>query len=445
MPAKQLLPALAAYLPNFVLRRIKANPTTPIDAALIAEHGGDVVKFTGDGLLAVWLAGEEPLDTAVHRAVQCALIIQDAMHNYQLTDDFRLVTHIEIGAGDLRAAHLGGVFDRWEILLAGPPLLQTGLAGRQARAGQITLSPEAAALVADKISGEQLPDGGLRLAAAEPLPLPANPLQTDVTPEMEDALRRYIPGAALSRLQAGHYDWLAELRRVTAVFVNLPNVNSGRAIPLAEAQEVTRRIQTAIYRYEGSINKLFIDDKGATLLAGFGLPPLAHSDDPARAVRAALEIERALAELGWRCAVGIATGQIFCGAIGGARRREYTMIGSAVNLASRLMQAALALDGETDIPILADTATYRAAQSSLRLNALTPVKVKGRDEPAPIFQPVRQRLEDITLKQIVPRENNGAAQSGIVGRAAEKQRLNELLEWLKTAANGCPGAAHATA
>jgi class 3 adenylate cyclase/tetratricopeptide (TPR) repeat protein len=488
MPSNQLLTTLAAYLPDFALRRIMANPT-PITAAqadnlsgsvlfadisgftalterlsqgyggsadpmaaealsqllndyfgrlieLVADHGGDVVKFTGDGLLAVWLAEEEPLTTAVHRSAQCALAIQNAMHNYELTDGLRLVTHIQIGAGELLAAHLGGVFDRWEILLAGSPLFQIGLASRQARAGQIVLSPQATRLAADQIVGHKLPDGAMRLEAARELPLRPLPPLTAVAPDLEAALRLYIPGAALFRLQAGHYDWLAELRRITVLFINLPDASRAHAVDLRQAQQVMRSLQTAIYRYEGSINKLFIDDKGATLMVGFGLPPLAHADDPARGARAALEIKRTLDQLGWRCAIGIATGQLFCGAIGNERRREYTMIGSAVNLASRLMQAALELGPETAVPILADEATYRPAQYSLTLNPLPPVMLKGHAEPTPIFQPAAgQRLGDVALKQIVPREGLDPNDS-LVGRTAEKQRLDELLNWLKTADHG---------
>ncbi len=48
--------------------------------------------------------------------------------------------------------------------------------------------------------------------------------------------------------------------------------------------------QMAVYQYEGSINKFLMDDKGSTLLAVFGLPPLSHEDDATRGVLAALSI-----------------------------------------------------------------------------------------------------------------------------------------------------------
>ena len=51
-----------------------------------------------------------------------------------------------------------------------------------------------------------------------------------------------------------------------------------------------RTLQEAIYHFEGSVNKLSVDDKGVTLVAAMGLPPLAHQDDPVRGARAALEV-----------------------------------------------------------------------------------------------------------------------------------------------------------
>lgn len=47
-------------------------------------------------------------------------------------------------------------------------------------------------------------------------------------------------------------------------------------------------VQESVYEYEGSINKFLMDDKGSTLVAVYGLPPVGHADDPTRGVLAAL-------------------------------------------------------------------------------------------------------------------------------------------------------------
>src|SRR5437870_3141851 len=49
--------------------------------ALIAAHGGDVLKLAGDALVAFWPAESEPLATATLRAAQCGRVVQEAMND----------------------------------------------------------------------------------------------------------------------------------------------------------------------------------------------------------------------------------------------------------------------------------------------------------------------------------------------------------------------------
>lgn len=54
---------------------------------------------------------------------------------------------------------------------------------------------------------------------------------------------------------------------------------------LHRIQKIVTTIQNAVYRFEGSLNKLVLDDKGSTLLCIWGLSPFAHEDDPIRAIQ----------------------------------------------------------------------------------------------------------------------------------------------------------------
>ena len=63
----------------------------------------------------------------------------------------------------------------------------------------------------------------------------------------ESAVRSYIPGAVLAPLDAGHSGWLAELRRVTVLFINLKDIN--HETPLERTQQVISELQTSLYRY----------------------------------------------------------------------------------------------------------------------------------------------------------------------------------------------------
>jgi class 3 adenylate cyclase len=362
---------------------------------IVGAHGGDVVKFAGDGVLAIWPVADEDLVWTTFRALQCALGIQMTMapdawvpDEDELRIAGELKMRIGVGVGELVTAHLGGVFGRWEFMAGGEPLIQTGRAQQRACPGDVVLSPQAYALIRQECEVEPIDNGYVRLTGLHDLlPLRALP-SVDADMLSEKALQAYLPRAILVRLMAGHTGWLAESRRATVLFINLPDLHSDA--PLEQIQQVMYALQTALYRYEGSINRLGVDEKGPTLLAAFGLPPVAHEDDPLRGVQAALAIQAALRKLDQRAAIGITSGLVFCGAVGSATRREYTVMGTTVNLAARLMQvAAAAQDGRP--AIRCDTATYQAVEHQMEVERLAPVRIKGWAEPMPLYVPQGRR------------------------------------------------------
>ncbi len=386
---------------------------------LITSHGGDVAEFAGDALLAVWPAEPEdektspfsPLSAAVCRAARCGLAVQSLLHNYQVAEGVRLSMRIGIGAGTVWAMHAGGVYGRWKLLLNGAPLAQVSMAERQAEPGQVILSPEAWQTLAEKECGiehvSSLATGCVRLDAINESP----PLRAACLPvlahDAEAGLRAYLPNAIISRLALGQdtsraqpqSEWLAELRRVTVLFINLTdssfNFTHGDTLSLERVHLIMRVLQATLYRYEGTFNKISVNDKGATVVAALGLPPLAHEDDAARGVQVALAAQAELRRLGVCSAIGVTTGRAFCGSVGNDTRREYTIIGDVVNLASRLMNAARVAtygDGRIsgaadDLLILTDAATYQATQRRIAFDSLSAIKVKGKRSWWPFIAP----------------------------------------------------------
>jgi class 3 adenylate cyclase len=407
---------------------------------LIAAHGGDVVKFAGDALLALWPVaraggnGAVSEEAALLSAAQCALTAQSALQSFE-AGEARLAQRRGLGVEDVSVEHLGGEYGLWQILVAGELLGQVTAAEGQAEPGQVILSAEAWALVREACEGQVLSGSGARLAGVRaPQPLPAL-VRAPLSSEADAALRAYVPGAILSRLVAGQTGWLAELRRVTVLFVHLPTLN--HTTPLGQAQDVIRALQTALYKYEGSVDKLSIDEKGVSLVAALGLPPLAHEDDAVRGAQAALEMRRELNKLNWPGAIGVTTGRAFCGSIGNAQRREYTMIGDVVNLAARLMQAAALqllphAEGEPEVGILCDAVTYQAAQRVIEFEALPPVVVKGRAEPVPVYRP-RGELAKGKAAAVQGRPDS---QGPMVGRTQERMFLAAQLQALLRGGQG---------
>jgi class 3 adenylate cyclase/tetratricopeptide (TPR) repeat protein len=391
--------------------------------ALITAHGGDVIKFAGDALLALWPAGprDETLSIVTLRAAQCALAAQKQLHNYPVAGDWKLFLRVGVEAGEVMGAHVGGERGRWEYLLTGEPVVQIGLAEHLAQRGEVVLGPQAWALIQNNCAGQIRPGGVARLddvrlplepRAAPPLPL------LPPEPEVEAALRSYVPAAITRRLAAGQSAWLAELRRITVLFVQI--IGLEHAPTLERLHAVMRGLQTVLYNYEGSVRQFILDDKGAVLIGALGLPPLAHEDDAERGVRAALDMRPMLAELGLDSTIGVTTGKAFCGSVGSATRSEYALVGDVVNLAARLMQAAARTGG-----ILCDAPTFQAARGRHAFEPLTAIPIKGKEQPVAIYRPRGQAQEAARWP------------TAMVGRAAERGRVAEQLEALK---RGEPGA-----
>jgi class 3 adenylate cyclase len=414
---------------------------------LISDRGGDIIKFAGDAMLAIWPAADESLTTATYRAAECSLAILEKLSHY-VAGDVNLTLHIGIAAGDLIGLHVGGVNGCWQYLVAGQPLGQMALAEVQAKSGEACISPEGWALIQDCCEGTPLESGVVRLnevkkqleeqfksnfgrekdnlktlrqleESSSHLPSISSQFyqlnSPILTPEMVRTLRRYISPDILVRLDAGQSQWLSELRRVTVLFVGLPPVKDLTPTALTQIQSCTQTIQSVLFQHEGTLRNLMVDDKGLLAIAVFGLPPISHEDDSARGVQAALTIQNKLQNLGFSAKIGITTGRVYCGTAGSDRRREYTVLGDAVNLSARLMQAATN-------EILCDEATYLEAKERLHFASLKPIQVKGKTQPIPIYRPTGQ------LTHVKSNRQNSEERSQIVGRDRERSQLTLQLQ-----------------
>ncbi|WP_257454972.1 adenylate/guanylate cyclase domain-containing protein [Archangium lipolyticum] len=382
----------------------------------ILDHGGDVLRFAGDAVLAAWeAASDEELPRMAHQAVRAAMEMQAGLERLEFPGGGRLRLRVGMGAGEVRFFDIGGVGERWEFLAAGLPLLEMARAEGLARPGEILLSASAWRLLESRARGEPLPGGEWRLRSVEPLP-PSHPGPAEPPPHLEPRLRAYVPEVVRRRLEAGHTQWLAEFRNVTVLFVNLTDPEVAAGMRQAELQRAFRAIQEALAQYGGSLNQVVVDDKGVVNVAAFGLPPLAHEDDAARATLAGQCIQASLRALGVAHRIGITSGRVFCGVYGNARRREYVTLGDVVNQAARLMQAA----GEGQV--LCDAATARLASSRVRFEPLPPVRVKGKTQPLEVYRPE---------ERVVARDLPGASPDApMVNRDVERGHLAEAMRAL---------------
>jgi adenylate cyclase len=140
-----------------------------------------------------------------------------------------------------------------------------------------------------------------------------------------------------------------------------------------------------VFEHSGSLDKFM----GDAIMALWGAP-IAHEDDADRAMQCALDQLNALEKMNakWKekdrqeikIGVGINFGEVFAGNFGSDRRLEYTVIGDAVNTASRLCSVAGANE------ILISEPFYKALKKPPKVEALEPMQVKGKAKKVPVYR-----------------------------------------------------------
>ena len=160
--------------------------------------------------------------------------------------------------------------------------------------------------------------------------------------KLGNSLRAFVPASVWDRLIPQFKRWHYEIRVTTVLFINLDfGINNISKMNLKELQIAIKMVQKCVYRYKGSLNKFLFDDKGSTLIAIFGLPPIANFDDSTRGVLSALLISQTMKQLRVKTRIGVTTGKVYCGILGASgQSQEYGVLGDQVNLAARLMQHA---------------------------------------------------------------------------------------------------------
>ncbi len=244
-----------------------------------------------------------------------------------------------------------------------------------------------------------------------------------VTAPKDDArltrLAAAAPAELKNKMRAAHL--AGERKMVTALFADV--VGSTSLAEQMDAEDWTAvmnrafdLISPAVYKYEGTIARLL----GDAILAFFGAP-VAHEDDPVRAIRAGLEvltIVREYAEevrrkhgIDFAMRVGMNTGPVVVGEVGSDLKYEYTAMGDAINLAARMQSAARPMS------LLISEHTHRFVAPVFECVDLGQIDVKGKAE--------RVRVYEVAAAKAAPGKLRGLAglESLMVGRDAELQSL----------------------
>ena len=193
-----------------------------------------------------------------------------------------------------------------------------------------------------------------------------------------------------------------------------------------------RIVSDAVYRYQGTIAQLL----GDGVLAFFGAP-ISHEDDPLRAVKAGLEIQKKIGErfstepatlrsqqwfgmTNLQMRVGIHSGLVVVDNVGSDAHMEYLAVGDAVNLAARLQSHA-----EPDTVLISEV-TYRAIAHAVECEDRGIIQVKGKVEPIHVYRPLREVVGTRNVRA------SSALTSALVGRATELEQLIRASDLLET-------------
>src|SRR5947207_9474030 len=185
-----------------------------------------------------------------------------------------------------------------------------------------------------------------------------------------------------------------ERKVITAVFVDL--VGSTARSEQLDPEDVKAlvapyhaRVRAELEGHGGTFEKF----SGDAILALFGAPR-AHEDDPERAVRAALAVRRALAELNaqdeWldlHFRIGVNTGEALVMLDARPSEGEWSAAGDVMNTAARIESAA-PVDG-----ILVGEQTYRATRELFEYRPAEPIAAKGKSAPVGVWEVLGERAQ----------------------------------------------------
>ncbi len=265
---------------------------------------------------------------------------------------------------------------------------------------------------------------GARLSQVTP-PQPTEPAHEQVLQSM----RSLLPLSLAEKIDAAAPQVAGERREVTVLDLDFgvlsaanDHLDSEQAYLLID--EAMRQLAAVVYEHEGTIDKY----TGSGLIALFGLP-LAHENDPERAIRAALGMLAALQPLQSRISeqysvelqaqIGIHTGLLIGGKVGSDRSTGYTVVGDTLDTARYLQREAEAGTVLVSFPM------YQRTRPLFEFHAVPHGSVGPASKPIRAFRLLRLRPRPERVRGLP------GMQATMVGREDGLAQLNDALDLVR--------------
>jgi class 3 adenylate cyclase len=321
-------------------RQLNQVYTTLIDE--LHRYRGSVIGFAGDAITC-WLEGDDG-----HRATACALAMQAVMKQFATVTtptgtSISLAIKVGIAVGPARRFLVGDPEIQLVDVLAGEIMDRVAQTEEAANRTEVGMQAALAKQLGSAIQvAEWRQSGREQIAIVNGLtsPIPALPWPHLPPEGLDEAQTRpWLLEPVYEKLRGGN-EFLAELRPAVIIFQQFRGLDYDLDDAGQQLDAFIRWVQRTFTRFGGTLLALSIGDKGSYLYAVFGAP-IAHSDDPVRAVAAALELRTPPPELSFisdiNIKTGISQGHVYTGAYGSESRRTYGVLGNEVNMAARFM------------------------------------------------------------------------------------------------------------
>ncbi|MFC1866434.1 adenylate/guanylate cyclase domain-containing protein, partial [Chloroflexota bacterium] len=384
------------------------------------NYGGINLKFGGDALLLLFSGSNH-----VCRALAAASSMQSATRRFKMfrggEHRFRLKMTIGIHSGAFWLAVAGLVNRSLHHFLLGPEAELVAKTQAEATAGDLLISQTTLDLLEGNCLTERQGNTYRVLEFKKrKIPISIEVAEKSIPHSVKDTLRAFLPLPVIQLLKNNNQicSIEGEHRKVTIMFINLLGISEvlekhSSIMLLSELQSYISSIIQLTERYGGFIQGNDIYPNGLNLVIIFGAP-VAQEYDSTSAVRLASELSNELPKLKLHLkqCIGIHSGSVFAGDIGSTYSRQYSLTGNTVNLSARLMDAA------SPNQILISDQVVSEIGSSFKLQRLTPIKVKGKEEPIQIH--LLEGEQAVTTKKIEQPEGS------IFGRAAEIRKFRSI-------------------
>ncbi|XP_019064466.1 adenylate cyclase type 10 isoform X5 [Fukomys damarensis] len=372
--------------------------------------GGDILKFAGDALLALWKVERKQLKNTITVVVKCSLEIHGLFDEKEMEEEgLDIQVKIGLSAGHITMVVFGDERRNY-FLVTGQAVDDVRLAQNLAQMNDVILSPNCWQLCdRNMVEMEKIPDQRAVKVKFLKLPptfnfdeffkkcmtfmnyYPSSQLKTlrlacllESNAELEGSLQKYLMESILKQIDDRQlHGYLSELRPVTIVFVNLLFKDRSKVEAIGSAiQSACEHITSVLQAFRGQINKVFMFDKGCSFLCVFGFPGEKEPNEVTHALESAVDIFDFCSKVPkiHTVSIGVASGIVFCGIIGHSTRHEYTVIGRKVNIAARMMMYYPGV-------VTCDSVTYSSSSLPAYFFKELPKKVmKGVADSGPVYQ-----------------------------------------------------------